>query len=584
MMMYKIVTPLDAGAFEANIKVLAKVAHVAPYLAAIPKQIREGSDFGIKDPPSERHIAKNAPLTEEQQLVMDGEMERMLDLGYIAGAVQPGRARGRAPGMPPKWKQIENMSYPKAKPIDRTTDPHEANHPSTSGHGPSQRSGSSSRPKLVSIHDDLKSADFPCRWTTLPMLYRKFRELPLTAEVCGWDFADAFYQLPLRWDQRSSVCILWRGLIFVRRVPCFGGRTTPGVFGSVADLTQDLVEWKFPGVSIFKMIDDQKGFTWTRHFVHVGIDWDLDLVTARFTDQKRLRYIDRIDALVKGSCADQKERSEVESVTGSLRYVAYILPTLRTHLNCLYRQQTVYRVRGPKAVSRVRRLDRRMYDQLEYWRRFLSSEGPFSTSFEALPIPSKLALASDACMHGLGIVINGYCAYFALPEGWTDLPPPRHSDSVSITNAEAWGVEALAEAALRMSKDDRHFVLQCDNTGVVLGWRKGHSMNPLLNSSFSNLRSLEETRGVKWSVEYINTKVNPADVVSRQPDRPRQYEPFPCVSTVYLREGLHTDYTSKTLAVQWSSNAFDRYWRQHKKIAIHVLSKAGKLALDSVRA
>ncbi|SDA02475.1 BZ3501_MvSof-1269-A2-R1_Chr12-3g03619 [Microbotryum saponariae] len=244
---YKIVTPLDAGAFEANIKALAKVAHVAPYLATIPKQIREGFDLGIKDPPSERHIAKNAPLTEEQQLVMDGEMERMLDLGYIAG--------------PYDQDELEAAV---------------ANHPSTSGHGPSQRSGSSSRPKLVSIHDDLKSANFPCRWTTLPMLYRKFRELPLTAEACGWDFGDAFYQLPLRWDQRSSMCIL----------------TTPGVFGNVADLIQDLVEWKFPGVSIFKMVDD---------FVHVGIDWDLDLMTARVTDQKRMRYI---DALVKGSCAD----------------------------------------------------------------------------------------------------------------------------------------------------------------------------------------------------------------------------------------------------------------------------------------
>ncbi|SCZ97397.1 BZ3500_MvSof-1268-A1-R1_Chr4-2g07187 [Microbotryum saponariae] len=488
--MYKIVTPLDAGAFESNIKALAK------------------------DPPSERHIAKNAPLSEEQQLVMDGEMERMLDLGYIAGPYDKDELEAAVGPF-----RTNPISY--AKPIVRTTDLDEANHPSTSGHGPSQRNASSSRPKLVSINDDLKSADFPCRWTTLPMLYRKFRELPLTAEVCGWDFADAFYQLPLRWDQRSSMCILWRGLIFVRRVPCFGGRTTPSVFGNVADLTQDLVEWKFPGMSIFKMVDDvcavrtsdaisqeailhfvrslgwrlaeQKGFTWTCQFVHVGIDWDLVLMTARVTDQKRMRYI---DALVKGSCADQKERSEVESVTGSLGYVAYILPALRTHLNCLYRQCIAHGDR--KAVSRARRLDRRTYDQLEYWRRSLSSEGPFSTSFEALPIPSKLALAWDACMHGLGIVINGYSAYFALPEGWTDLPPPRHS--VSITNAEPWAVEALAEAALRMSKDDRHFVLQCDNTGVVLGWRKGHSMNPLLNSSLSNLRSLEETRGVKWSI------------------------------------------------------------------------------------
>ncbi|SGY55931.1 BQ5605_C006g04094 [Microbotryum silenes-dioicae] len=84
-----------------------------------------------------------------------------------------------------------------------------------------------------------------------------------------------------------------------------------------------------------------------------------------------------------------------------------------------------------------------------------------------------------------------------------------------------------------MSKDDRHFALQCDNTGVVLGWTKGHSMNPLLNSF-----------GVQVAAG-----------------------------------GVYTDHI-RNLG-HWSLNAFDRYWRQHKRIAIQVLSKAGKLALDS---
>ncbi|SGY55907.1 BQ5605_C006g04091 [Microbotryum silenes-dioicae] len=47
--MYKIVPLLNASVFEANIKALEKVAHIVPYLAAIPKQIRRGFDFGIKD-------------------------------------------------------------------------------------------------------------------------------------------------------------------------------------------------------------------------------------------------------------------------------------------------------------------------------------------------------------------------------------------------------------------------------------------------------------------------------------------------------------------------------------------------------
>ncbi|SDA01361.1 BZ3500_MvSof-1268-A1-R1_Chr10-1g02601 [Microbotryum saponariae] len=51
-------------------------------------------------------------------------------------------------------------------------------------------------------------------------------------------------------------------------------------------------------------------------------------------------------------------------------------------------------------------------------------------------------------------------------------------------------------------------------------------------------------------------------------------------ATFYLREGVHTDHI-RNLG-RWSSNAFDRYWRRHKEIAIQVLSKAGKLAFDSI--
>ncbi|SGY70136.1 BQ5605_C004g03109 [Microbotryum silenes-dioicae] len=53
-------------------------------------------------------------------------------------------------------------------------------------------------------------------------------------------------------------------------------------------------------------------------------------------------------------------------------------------------------------------------------------------------------------------------------------------------------------------------------------------------------------------------------------------------ATFYLREGVHTDHI-RNLG-RWSSNAFDGYWRQHKEIAIRVLGKAGKLALDPGRA
>ncbi|SGZ05262.1 BQ5605_C032g11120 [Microbotryum silenes-dioicae] len=52
-------------------------------------------------------------------------------------------------------------------------------------------------------------------------------------------------------------------------------------------------------------------------------------------------------------------------------------------------------------------------------------------------------------------------------------------------------------------------------------------------------------------------------------------------ATFYLREGVHTD-RIRNLG-RWSSNAFDGYWRQHKEIAIQVLGKAGKLALDPGR-
>ncbi|SGZ15034.1 BQ5605_C029g10638 [Microbotryum silenes-dioicae] len=269
----EVVTPLNPDRWQSAVDCFRVHRGNIPFeqleVDSIPTQIREGFDFGLRHLPREpltpnNHISNDddasceAAAKELLRLLRDGRLAGPFDYDWLRLQVGSFRSnplsvigKRREPAQPSKHRVIENMSYPRA--YDEITE-------------------------IESCNDLLAANDFPCRWTTLAQLIRQLRALPPSMQCFCFDFADAFYQVPLLPSQRLHMTICWEGRIYIRRVPCFGGRTTPGVFGNLADVTQDFLELRFPSVTIFKQVDDvivfcpdaalapDKGFDWTRRF------------------------------------------------------------------------------------------------------------------------------------------------------------------------------------------------------------------------------------------------------------------------------------------------------------------------------
>ncbi|SGY48027.1 BQ5605_C001g00604 [Microbotryum silenes-dioicae] len=111
------------------------------------------------------------------RLLCDGRIAGPFDYDWLRLQVGSFRSnplsvieKRREPGQPPKHRVIENMSYPRA--CDELTE-------------------------IESCNDLLTANVFPCRWTTLAQLVRQFRALPPSMQCFGFDFADAFYRVPL---------------------------------------------------------------------------------------------------------------------------------------------------------------------------------------------------------------------------------------------------------------------------------------------------------------------------------------------------------------------------------------------------
>ncbi|SCZ88152.1 BZ3501_MvSof-1269-A2-R1_Chr10-2g02444 [Microbotryum saponariae] len=515
-----VVTPLNPDRWQSAVDYLRVHRGKTPFeqVDSIPTQIRKGFDFGLRHLPREpftpftpsNHISndddasREAAAEELLRLLRDGRIAGPFDYDWLRLQVGSFRSnplsvieKRREPGQAPKHRVIENMSYPRA--YDELTE-------------------------IESCNDLLAANDFPCTWTTLAQLIRQFNTLPPSMQCFGFDFADAFYQVPLLPSQRLHMTICWE-----------------------ADVTQDFLKLRFPSITIFKQVDDvivfcpdasvprqeieeaisdlgwklvpDKGFDWTRRFTFVGIEWDLDRSTARIPEGKRVKYIAKVVEILSQPFDTRFSKTQIESLVGSLCYVAQILPHRRTRLNhtLLSRSSQTHTPNG--ALHKVRALHN-VRRELSEWKELLGDANNLVYCFAMKPPSIHVDASSDASEIALGIVIDSRASVFPLPSNWKELRDAH------ITVAEAWAVEVLADVLIALNFRHVRLSIRCDSTGVLYSWRKGRSVNRWINKSIEYLRQLEATHDVSFVVDYVHTASNPADVVSRNILLPSHLRPF----------------------------------------------------------
>jgi hypothetical protein len=74
---------------------------------------------------------------------------------------------------------------------------------------------------------------------------------------------------------------------------------------------------------------------------------------------------------------------------------------------------------------------------------------------------------------------------------------------------------------------DANVLIRSDNTGVIGAFGKGHGKNVEVNSSIRRAQVVLAARNISLCTEYVNTKVNLADAISRAEFGPEELEFHP---------------------------------------------------------
>ncbi|KAK4698553.1 hypothetical protein P7C70_g7719, partial [Phenoliferia sp. Uapishka_3] len=534
-----IYTSLDATAFSAGIDRLLPKGHKLTAeqeerWRRVPTMITEGSTLGIQSVVSIRSIPPNAPMTAEQEKVIDDKFggdlaKRQLSGPYTIEALEAaaGTPIRTAPmgvvpkgvHIPPppvkKWPIIENLSAPR-KP----------------------------RGEISSVNSGLDSSYEICEWSSTGELERRFLGYGPEVEVMGIDLVEGFMHIPVHPWARPHFCLSSRGGIYVRKVASYGARTTPAIFGNCVDLTIAIMELDLP-VQAVNQVDDiavartssdvkdsdvrdflrhlgwkvhpfeaEKGFTWSRIFTFNGIVWDLDSFTKTLSDDKRLKYLAFATELHK---VGRASRSDMDKLLGYLIYVCWIVVR---HRKSFLWQLFSFR-RGFRPEDKLRSLLCIHRHSIREWISFLKT--PFIRStFEKPQVEFPTKIFTDASNYGIGVVAGPFAASFILDSDW------RTKYDAHIGPAEFWGVESGLEAALKLGAANCRLEIFCDNNGVVFSWRKGWSRNHLQNESIARVFELTMRFNILLTITYVNTTLNLADPLSREkPAWPPGLQPFP---------------------------------------------------------
>ncbi|CAD6968276.1 unnamed protein product [Tilletia controversa] len=198
---------------------------------------------------------------------------------------------------------------------------------------------------IRSINDELKEEEWECEWLLINEVKLLLSQAHSTACAMGFDLADAYQQLPNAPWQRRRFVFAVDGEFFVWIVGMFGIATMSALFGQLCDVLCWWIERCFPSVRARHFADDHlvlhdgtvpcpsteevyaevarfgwkvhatKHFSWSRRFVLLGFDWDMDAQTVALTEEKRSKYLRKLSAVLSRPAVRYKETS---SVAGTL--------------------------------------------------------------------------------------------------------------------------------------------------------------------------------------------------------------------------------------------------------------------------
>lgn len=390
---------------------------------------------------------------------------------------------------------------------------------------------------MLSINAGICSDDFPTTWGTFDSTSALILTLPEGCRAATFDISAAYRITPIRPWQQSVLCVYWKGRVYVDRALMFGLSSSAGVFGSVADMLVAIYERAGFG-PIRKWVDDffvilLPGASWTEEdFISltgawgvpwsraktrplavvqrfIGFDWDLRRRTVALPAEKLFKIQSLISQwLTAGHSACMREAA---SLHGKLVHISCIYPLVRPFLRSISAFAAAFispRAKLPLPSSVSADLS---------WIQFLLASLPNEMPLASPSIVDIQWWGDASTSFGIGIAIGQFWAVWKWAPGFK-VGPKQDFDI-------GWAEAVAVELGFRIAVDRRllvaaspaltQFLVRSDNSGIVAVTNKGRSRSRETNQVLKHIYQLQARQGVRIHAEYVSTRDNIADALSR---------------------------------------------------------------------
>jgi hypothetical protein len=246
-----------------------------------------------------------------------------------------------------------------------------------------------------------------------------------------------------------------------------------------------------------------KGQDFGYEFPYLGFWWSLSNHTVTLTDEKRVRFKEKVDTFLEQFSSKPCTRLDAMKVNGSLSHITLVYPEGRAYLPNICKFISSFK--GPHQLLHP---GHRTKTDLKWWSSRLAN-----TSIARSLVPRgevvDLNFWMDASSSwGIGLLCEGRWAAWKWLDGW-------ESDFREIGWAEGVAVELAVRLLDVQDWSNLHVLLRSDNQGVIGAYRRGRGRNPEVNDSIRRVDVIASVRNISFYFTYVESEANLADPISR---------------------------------------------------------------------
>ena len=343
-----------------------------------------------------------------------------------------------------------------------------------------------SSPRGCAINEGISQEEFACEYSHFDQAVDMVRGLGRGCYMSKLDVKHAFRLCPVRPDQWHLLCYQWEGFLYVdTRLP-FGGRSSPFIFNSFAQL----LCWIFVNVGrvalIMHYLDDfftangsEEGCRENRDMVvslcaHLNVPLAPEKIIGPFQVLTFLGIeIDSVNMQIRLP-ADKLQKlrekiryflgrkkvtlEELLSLIGSLNFASTVVKPGRTFVRRLIDLSTTVR-----SLHHYVSLNEEARKDILWWDEFVSQWNGVSLIPSPLRSSPDMELYTDASDIGFGCVYGREWAYGVWPEGWKGLSINAREGFAIWVAVKLWGQEWR----------DGQIVIHTDSQVMTEVWKKG---------------------------------------------------------------------------------------------------------------